>query len=76
MREELIELFKNAYEGEEDVDFNENTNIIDDLDLSSLEFFSLVNEIEEKYNVVITERELQSIVTIGDVITIMEKKCK
>ena len=75
MREELIELFKNAYEGEEDVVVDENTNIMDDLDLSSLEFFSLVKNIEDKYGVAISERELQSIVTIGDVIAIMEKKC-
>lgn len=74
MREEIIELFKEFYEGEEEVDFTEDTSIMDDLDFSSLEFFSLVTTIEDQYKIKITERELQTIVTIGDVISIVEKK--
>ena len=74
MREEIIELFKEFYEGEEEVDFTEETSIMDDLDFSSLEFFSLVTTIEDQYKIKITERELQTIVTIGDVISIVEKK--
>ena len=74
MKEKVIELFKEFYECEEEVEFAETTSIMDDLDFSSLEFFSLITTIEEQYNTKISERELQTIVTIGDVISILEKK--
>ncbi|MBO4678071.1 MAG: acyl carrier protein [Lachnospiraceae bacterium] len=74
MREEIIELFKQFYEGEEEVEFTEETSIMDDLEFSSLEFFSLMSTLEDKFDIKITERELQTIVTIGDVIDIVESK--
>ena len=76
MREEIISLFKQFYEGEEEVTFSEETSIMDDLEFSSLEFFSLITTLEEELDIKITERELQTIVTIGDVITIVEGKKK
>ena len=74
MRDEIIELFKQFYEGEEEVEFTEETSIMDDLEFSSLEFFSLMSTLEDKFDIKITERELQTIVTIGDVINIVESK--
>ena len=74
MREEIIELNKQFYEGEEEVEFTEETSIMDDLEFSSLEFFSLMSTLEDKFDIKITERELQTIVTIGDVIDIVESK--
>ena len=76
MREEIISLFKEFYEGEEEVTFSEETSIMDDLEFSSLEFFSLITTLEEELDIKITERELQTIVTIGDVIAIVEGKKK
>jgi len=73
MKEEIMELFQEIYEGEE-LEFTEDLSIMDDLEISSLEFFSLTTTIEERFGVKITERELQNIVTIGDVIELVERK--
>lgn len=53
-----------------------DSRIMDDLELSSLDFFSLVSEIETEYDIRITEREIQEIVTIGDLMRIVEEKTK
>lgn len=53
-----------------------DSRIMDDLELSSLDFFSLVSETETEYDIRITEREIQEIVTIGDLMRIVEEKTK
>lgn len=52
------------------------SRIMDDLELSSLDFFSLVSEIETEYDIRITEREIQEITTVGDLMHIVEEKTK
>ena len=52
----------------------ENSRFIDDLGLSSLDFFSLMSEIEMEFNLHITELELQHLVTVGDLVRIVQEK--
>lgn len=45
-----------------------------DLGLSSFDFVNLMFLLEKKYNITIEEENFRSIVTVGDLITYIEKK--
>ena len=52
----------------------EESRFLDDLELSSLDFFSLITEIESEFNIHITELEIQRLVTVGDLLRILQEK--
>ncbi len=47
-------------------DVNENSALMDDLDLSSMEILTIVADLEETFGLRIPEKELRSFVTISD----------
>ena len=47
-------------------DVNENSALMDDLDLSSMEILTIVADLEETCGLRIPEKELRSFVTISD----------
>ena len=49
-------------------DVNENSVLMDDLDLSSMEILTIVADLEETFGLSITEKELRNVVTIGDLV--------
>lgn len=51
-----------------------DSSLIDTLDLNSLEILSIVAEIEKKYSVKISEKELLSIATVDDIVKMVESK--
>lgn len=73
---QIIEILQDYCEELDASQVTPDSRIMDDLELSSLDFFSLVSEIETEYNIRITEREIQEIVTIGDLMRIIEEKTK
>ena len=52
----------------------EEIRFLDDLELSSLDFFSLISEIESEFNIHITELEIQRLVTVGDLLHVLQEK--
>lgn len=52
----------------------EESRFLDDLELSSLDFFSLISEIELEFNIHITELEIQRLVTVGDLLHVLQEK--
>ena len=48
-------------------DVNEDSVLMDDLDLSSMEILTIVADLEETFGLRITEKELRNFVTIADV---------
>ncbi len=52
----------------------EESRFLDDLELSSLDFFSLISEIESEFNIHITELEIQRLVTVGDLLRVLQEK--
>ena len=48
-------------------DVNENSVLMDDLDLSSMEILTIVADLEETFGLRIPEKELRNFVTIADV---------
>lgn len=57
------------YEGE----LTPKTRIIEDLGADSLDIPQLLDEVEEKFNVIVSDEDLIHIRTIGDILTIIEK---
>ena len=49
-------------------DIQAESNLIDDLDLSSLEIMSIISKIEKSFSIKMSEKELLSIENIGDLV--------
>ena len=49
-------------------DVNENSVLMDDLDLSSMEILTIVADLEETFGLRIPEKALRNLVTIGDLV--------
>lgn len=71
MNEALIEIIRSVTENEE-IEITEETELVDDLELSSLEFFSLVTQIENRFRIKISDREVQELETVGDLVALLE----
>ena len=55
-------------------EIEENSSFIEDLDLSSLEIMSVVSSIEKAFSIKISEKEMMSIETVGDLLKLIESK--
>ena len=67
MKEEIIKIIAGIAEVPEK-SINENTNLLADLDLESLDLVTLISEIETKYELEIPDKEIKKIQTVGDII--------
>ena len=74
--DEILDILKDLCD-EIDMDaVTEKTSFMEDLEIASLDFFSLISELEATHDITITEREIQDIETIGDLVCIIQKKEK
>lgn len=75
MNEQLLELIQNALEDEGiDVEITEDSEFVDDLELSSLAFFNLITLVENTFDIKISDRELQELETVGDLAEIVDER--
>ena len=72
MDEKLKEIIYSVVE-DKDMEIKEYSEFIDDLGLSSMEFFNLINLIENSYHIKISDRQIQELETVGDIIEIIEE---
>ena len=72
MDEKLKEIIYSVVE-DNDLEITEDSEFIDDLGLSSMEFFNLINLIENSYHIKISDRQIQELETVGDIIEIIEE---
>lgn len=75
MREELMQMLT-EYTGGKVRDIQPDCVLTADLGLNSVELLDLVCLIEEKYDIVIPDRVLQTLVTIKDVVEYLEAHVK
>ena len=73
MTEELLEVIREAMT-EDDVEITEESEFVDDLGLSSMEFFNLISLIEERFHVKFSDRDIQNLETVGDVVELLEEQ--
>lgn len=53
-----------------------DAKIVDDLGADSLDVVELLSQLEDEYGIIIPDEEVESLVTVGDVVTELEKLMK
>lgn len=74
MLEKLKELLNETVDVDKEIDINENTVILRDLDIDSLDMVELVCAVEDEFDIEIADKKIKSIVTIGDLIDYIESQ--
>lgn len=65
----IIELFYTISEAEE---ISAESELIEDLDLSSMDVMFLISSLEEEFHISVPEKEIRKMVTVGDVVQIIQ----
>ena len=73
LRRTLIELLE-ADTGEKYADLQESANLRDGLGLDSVDVVSVVSQIERQFRVRLTHEELEKLVTVADVLDLLQAK--
>jgi acyl carrier protein len=73
IRHTLIE-FLEADTGERFSDLQDDTNLREGLGLDSVDVVSIVSQIERRFHIRLTHTELETLVTVSDVLTLLESK--
>lgn len=66
----VIELFSAMTEAEE---ITADSDLFDDLEVSSMDVLFLISSLEEEFSVKVPEKELRRVSTVGDVADILER---
>ena len=73
MREEVkkkvIALMREIIDDDE-IEIREETNLVNELELSSLEISGLLSDLEDEFNVEISDTVLRRMITVGNVIDV------
>ena len=51
----------------------EKTNFVDELGVDSLDFFQILIDLEETYDIQIDQEEAEEIVTVGDAVELIQR---
>ena len=73
IRQTLIELLE-ADTGEKYANLDDGKNLRDELGLDSVDVVSIVSQIERRFRIRLTHQELEKLVTVGDVLNLLETK--
>src|SRR5437762_2702045 len=73
IRQTLVELME-ADTGEKYADLEDDKNLREDLGLDSVDVVSIVSQIERKFRIRMSQQELEKLVTVGDLLTLLESK--
>lgn len=75
MNSRLKELIQEVLDDEGiETQITEDSEFIDDLELSSLAFFHLITIVENTFNIKISDREVQELETVGELAEIVEER--
>lgn len=67
-------IFLRDYVDDDVTDIDKDSHLIADLGLNSLQLVEIVNDAEFEFDVTITDDELDSILTVGDIAELLQKK--
>ncbi len=73
VRSTLIELLE-ADTGEKHGDLADDANLREGLGLDSVDVVSIVSQIERRFHIRLTHQELEKLVTVADVLNLLEGK--
>lgn len=66
MNTELMDIILSVIE-DKNIEITEESEFIDDLGLSSMEFFHLITLVENHFHIKISDRQVQELETVGDI---------
>jgi acyl carrier protein len=69
----LIEILESDT-GEKHSDLEDSASLRDALGLDSVDVVSIVSQVERRFHIRLTHQELEKLVTVGDVLTLLEAK--
>jgi len=72
MKEKIIKLIAGTLELDAKK-INEKTNLVNDLELESLDLVDLVAAFEEEFGVEIQDKDIKGLQTVGDIVKYIEK---
>lgn len=75
VRQTLIDLLE-ADTGESFRDLQDTDQLRDGLGLDSVDVVSVVSQVERKFHIRLSHQELERLVTVGDVLDLLEAKLK
>jgi acyl carrier protein len=73
IHQKLIEMVENEM-GEAYPDVRERTTLREELGLDSIDVVSIVSQVEREFRIRMTHQELETLVTVGDVLDLLERK--
>ena len=73
MLEKLIKIIRERT-GDNTIVIDENTVLLADLGLSSLDLINLAAAVEDEFDIEIPDRAIKNLKTVGDVMSIIEKQ--
>ncbi len=73
IRQTLIELME-ADTGESYANIDDAKNLRTDLNLDSVDVVSIVSQVERHFRLRLSQQDLETLVTVGDVLDLLQKK--
>ncbi len=73
MEKEVIELISSTLEVDKK-SISKDTDLLNDLDVESLDLVDLVTAFEDKYNVEIADKDIKDLHTVGDIVNYIKKR--
>ncbi len=74
MIEKLKQILKETVDIKTEIEIDENTVILRDLGVDSLDMVELVCAVEDEFDIQIADKKIKSLVTIGDLIDYIESQ--
>lgn len=74
MIEKLKQILNTTIDMQTEIELDENTVILRDLGVDSLDMVELVCAVEEEFDIEIADKKIKSLVTIGDLIKYIESQ--
>lgn len=70
LKDKILEYVE--YDGE----ITEETEIVKDLRMSSLDIMMMLGDLENEYNITFAPEDIENVITVGDFVKLMLKKIK
>ena len=73
-REEIFRFIVSVFETLIEVnEIQESDELVEDLGISSMDILTLISYLEEEFDIRITERMIRRVVTVGDLVDLVQK---
>ncbi len=74
-REEILQFIVSVFETLIEVsEIRETDELVEDLGISSMDILTLISYLEEEFDIRITERMIRRVVTVGDLVDLVQKQ--